>query len=98
MTFTPNICKRYRMRRWSESDARARFDELLDASLHQGPQMVTRDGADSAVLISTSEWRPMQRRDAGRSLKELLLFEQGRYELRLPVRGPTRTRPRGASS
>jgi antitoxin Phd len=86
MTLTLNVCNRYRMRRWSEDDAQARFNEFLDASLHQGPQMVTRDGADSAVLMSVSEWRSMQRRNVGRSLKELLLSEQGRYELRLPAR------------
>ncbi|MDX5445810.1 MAG: hypothetical protein LPJ87_07120 [Zoogloeaceae bacterium] len=60
--------------------------------------MVTRDGADSAVLMPAGEWRHMQRTSTGPSLKQLLLSEQVRYEQCLPVRGPTRTRPRGASS
>ena len=35
-------------------DAKARFSELLETCLREGPQLVTRRGADAAVLVT--EW------------------------------------------
>ena len=40
------------MRTWQVQDAKARFSELLDASLKEGPQMVTRRGT-----LTLSPWR-----------------------------------------
>jgi methionyl-tRNA synthetase len=42
--------------------ALARFSELLDASLKDGPQLVTRRGVEAAVLVPIQEWRRLQRR------------------------------------
>ena len=39
------------MHTWPVQDAKARFSELLDACLVEGPQMVTRRGAEAAVLV-----------------------------------------------
>jgi antitoxin Phd len=42
------------MRHWPIQDAKARFSELVDASIKEGPRMVTRLGVETAVLIP---WR-----------------------------------------
>jgi toxin FitB len=39
------------MKVWPVQDAKARFSEFLDACLSEGPQMVTRRGAEAAVLV-----------------------------------------------
>ncbi len=67
------------MQVWSVNDAKARFSEFLDACLSNGPQMVTIRGVETAVLVSASEWRRLQKA-AGPSLKELLLCPQARAE------------------
>lgn len=80
------------MQAWQVQDAKARFSEFLDACLQEGPQMVTRRGAEAAVLVPLTEWRRLQ--SAARpSLKQLLLTDQARIDLRLPARGQARRRP-----
>lgn len=79
------------MHTWPVQDAKARFSEFLDACLEQGPQMVTRRGAEAAVLVPVQEWRRLQ--SAARpSLKQLLLSDEGRTDLLVPVRGQARRR------
>jgi antitoxin Phd len=36
-------------------DAKARFSEFLDACMVEGPQMVTKRGAEAAVLVPVDE-------------------------------------------
>jgi antitoxin Phd len=40
---------------WGMRQAGANFEELLDASLHHGPQVVERDGEAMAVLVPMGE-------------------------------------------
>ncbi len=79
------------MRHWPVQDAKARFSELLDACSTEGPQMVTKRGVETAVLVPAAEWRRLKDR-ARPSLKELLLAPDGRGELLLPPRGGQRRR------
>jgi antitoxin Phd len=85
------------MKNWPVQDAKARFSELLDTCLREGPQLVTRRGTDAAVLVPMREWQRL--REAARpSLKELLLAEDARAEIPVPVRGRLRRRaPRGVA-
>jgi antitoxin Phd len=46
---------------WQVRDARARFSEFLNASLRDGPQVVTRRGVEAAVLVPIEEWRRLKR-------------------------------------
>jgi prevent-host-death family protein len=46
---------------WQVQDAKARFSEFLDASIKEGPQVVTRRGVETAVLVPIDEWRRPQR-------------------------------------
>ena len=76
---------------WPVQDAKARFSEFLDACLAQGPQMVTRRGAEAAVLVPVQQWRRLQ--SAARpSLKQLLLSDSARADLLVPARGRAKRR------
>lgn len=78
-------------RRWPVQDAKARFSELLDASLREGPQIVTRRGIEAAVLVPVEEWRRLQ--DSARpTLKELLLANSARARIAIPSRRQWRRR------
>ena len=79
------------MHTWPVQDAKARFSEFLDACLAEGPQMVTRRGAEAAVLVPVHEWRRLQSA-AHSSLKQLLLSDQARSDLILPARGNLKRR------
>ena len=77
---------------WPVQDAKARFSELLETCVAQGPQMVTKRGAEAAVLVPVAQWRRMQS-VARPSLKALLMSDEGRGELVLPERGLDQYRP-----
>lgn len=79
------------MHTWPVQDAKARFSEFLDACLLEGPQMVTKRGAEAAVLVPVQEWRRLQ--SAARpSLKQLLLSDMARADLVVPPRGDAKRR------
>jgi antitoxin Phd len=82
------------MKAWPVQDAKARFSELLDTCLRDGPQIVTKRGADTAVLVPIEDWRRMQH-SARPSLKELLLADAPRGDIPLVPRGQRRWRTRG---
>lgn len=77
---------------WPVQDAKARFSELLQTCLDEGPQLVTRRGAETAVLVPIDDWRRLQK-SARPTLKELLLSDVGRFDLDPPPRGRVRRRP-----
>jgi prevent-host-death family protein len=47
---------------WQVYDAKARFSEFLDAALNDGPQVVTRRGVETAVLVPIDEWKRLKDR------------------------------------
>ena len=67
------------MSSWQVQDAKARFSEFLEASLKQGPQIVTRRGVEAAVLVPIEQWRRLQQ-SSRPSLKQLLLATEPRFE------------------
>ncbi len=80
------------MASWQVQDAKARFSEFLDATLKKGPQVVTRRGVETAVLVPIAEWHRLQKA-ARPSLKSLLLGPAARFEELVPERGRLRRRP-----
>jgi prevent-host-death family protein len=78
------------MKIWPVQDAKARFSELLDTCLKEGPQLVTRRGSDAAVLVPAEQWRRLQHQP---TLTELLLAGEPRGDLNIPSRGRLRRRP-----
>lgn len=83
------------MKTWQVQEAKARFSEFLEASLKEGPQIVTRRGAEAAVLVPIEEWRRLQKA-ARPTLKELLLADTPRAAIPVPPRGRRRRRPPAA--
>jgi antitoxin Phd len=76
---------------WQVQDAKARFSELLDATLKDGPQVVTRRGVEEAILVPMAEWQRLQQMNRP-TLKELLLAPEPRFENLIPPRGTLRRR------
>ncbi len=69
---------------WPEKEAEARFGEMLERCLAEGPQIVTREEAEAAVLVSLREgMRPASvtrsnDNRSGSSLKEWLMTDFAR--------------------
>src|SRR6266436_3081194 len=79
------------MSSWQVQDAKARFSEFLDATIKKGPQVVTRRGIETAVLVPIEEWNRLQRA-ARPGLKALLLAPEARFENLIPERRKLRRR------
>jgi len=80
------------MSSWEIQDAKARFTDWLDAAIKNGPQVVTRHGIETAVLIPIQQWRRLQ--DSSRpSLKELLVGPHPKFENLVPKRRSICQRP-----
>lgn len=79
------------MEAWPVQDAKARFSEFLGRCLSEGPQVVTKRGAEAAVLVSVDEWRRLQAA-ARPLLKQWLLTDFARGDLNIPKRGKSKSR------
>ena len=73
------------MSSWQLQDAKARFSEFLNATIKKGPQVVTRRGVETAVLVPIEEWHRLQQATP-LGLKELLLGPGPRFENLIPAR------------
>ena len=78
---------------WEVQAAKARLDDLLDAVQAEGPQVITREGAEIAVLVSMEQWRALKRGN-GPNLKTLLLAPEARTDALAPQRRQLSRRPR----
>ena len=56
--------------RWQIQQAKARFSEMVERTLKEGPQTVTRHGKAVAVLVPAEEYQRL--RGGGKKLKALL--------------------------
>ncbi len=78
---------------WPVYDAKARFSELLDAAIKDGPQIVTRHGVEAAVLVPIDEWKRLKGENR-ESIKDVLLDPNGPHDLLIsPRRRFRRRRP-----
>jgi antitoxin Phd len=75
---------------WPVQDAKARFSEMLDVCLNEGPLVISRRGVDAAVLVPIDEWRRLQ--GNAPTLKDLLLSDFARADVSVPARGGRRRR------
>ena len=76
---------------WQVQDAKARFSELLETSLAEGPQIVTKRGVEAAVLVPIDQWRRLEQMTKP-DLKELLLAPEARTDALTPPRAQPRHR------
>lgn len=58
------------MQTWPLQEAKNRFSELVDRTLAEGPQLVTRCGAEAVVVIAAPEFRRLYSSDL--SLRDVL--------------------------
>ena len=80
------------MKTWTAQDAKAHFGAFLEATLKEGPQVVTDHGVEAAVLVSAEAWRRMTGTTARPRLKDLLLAPEPRTEQLTPPRPAYRHR------
>lgn len=80
------------MAKWQLQEAKARFSELLDTAIKKGPQIVTRRGVETAVLVPIGEWNRLQAA-ARPNIKEWLLSPKARFDDLVPERRQRRHRP-----
>jgi antitoxin Phd len=78
------------MDRWKLQDAKARFSEVVERALSDGPQIVTRHGANAVVVVS---YRDFVREEPTQDFKDFLLSIPA---VDLEIR-PRRQRPRRAA-
>lgn len=76
---------------WAVQDAKARFSEMLDRCVDEGPQIVTKRGEETAVLVPIAAWRRLSAA-AKPTLKDLLLSDVGRGDIPIPERSELRHR------
>jgi prevent-host-death family protein len=70
---------------WQLQEAKAKFSELVQKAIEEGPQTVTRRGKPSVVVLSIQEYERLRQRKP--SLKEVLMSgPEGEFELPPRVR------------
>lgn len=77
---------------WQVHEAKTRFSQLLEASIREGPQIVTKRGVETAVILPIEQWRRLYE-TAKSDLKELLLAPEARTETLVPTRAQHHQRP-----
>lgn len=65
---------------WKLQDAKARFSEVVDRALADGPQIVTRHGTNAVVVISFEQFRATA---PAQNFRSFLLSSQGVSDLPL---------------
>ncbi len=47
---------------WALQDAKNRFSEVVEETLHNGPQWITRRGQEVVVVVSVPEYRKLKQK------------------------------------
>jgi prevent-host-death family protein len=80
------------MASWAVAEAKAKFSEVVEQALNEGPQEITRNGKQAVTVISTKELEKL--RKPKQSLSEFLLNSPLRGSgLMIPKRGRWKARP-----
>jgi antitoxin Phd len=80
------------MSQWPVQEAKSRFSELIDQSLAEGVQVITRHGRATAVVVSYAQWLAVSAKNQ-RDLKSVLLNPSTpRMDLIMPPRGSLKLR------
>jgi len=82
-------------------DINARLRDVVETTLKEGPQVVARDGIETAVLVSIEDWKAIRARESrslpserpNETLKDVLLDPNGPHDIYIPPRGGLRRRP-----
>jgi prevent-host-death family protein len=80
------------MASWAVAEAKAKFSEVVEQALNEGPQEITRNGKQAVTVISTKELEKL--RKPKQSLSQFLLNSPLRGSgLTIPKRGKWKARP-----
>ena len=71
---------------WPVYEAKARFSEMLDSAIENGPQIVSKRGVEAAVLVPIDQWRSLNER-ALKTMPDPLTDPLAPHDIPLP---PTR--------
>ena len=85
------------MATWQLQEAKARFSELVETARTAGPQVITRRGVETAVLVPAEEWNRLRQENGGgitnrQRLEDGLRFLQSAPEFTVPPRKKIRLR------
>ena len=47
---------------WTVAEAKAKFSEVINRAMSEGPQTITRKGRTAVVLVGAEEWRRKTKR------------------------------------
>jgi prevent-host-death family protein len=47
---------------WTVAEAKAKFSEIIDRALSEGPQTITRRGRTAAIVVGAGEWERKTKR------------------------------------
>ncbi|MBI2685283.1 MAG: type II toxin-antitoxin system Phd/YefM family antitoxin [Acidobacteria bacterium] len=67
------------MGNWKVQDAKAKFSELVEKTLEEGPQVITRRGVEAVVMVPAEQWKWMKA-TARPTLKEILLTPYPKFD------------------
>lgn len=42
---------------WTVAQAKAKFSEIIERAMSEGPQTITRNGHEAAVVVGAEEWQ-----------------------------------------
>lgn len=84
----------------SAFDITTRLSDLVETTLKEGPQIIAKNGIETAVLVSIQEWKQLKAagpqvspfQEPGRSIKDILLDPNGPHDIYIPPRGRFRRR------
>jgi antitoxin Phd len=77
---------------WRFQDAKEKLDEFFSKTLSEGPQVISCETGSTAVLVPIADWERLKDRERAAlrerpTLKDLLLSDENRFDLKLPRRG-----------
>lgn len=76
---------------WQVQEAKAQFSALLDRAEVEGPQVVTRRGVETVVVVPIEEWRRLKK-PKYQNVKEWLLAPEAHGDIPIPSRREVRWR------
>jgi prevent-host-death family protein len=47
---------------WTVAEAKAKFSEIIERAMSEGPQTITRSGRTAAVVVGAEEWQRKTKR------------------------------------
>ena len=47
---------------WTVAEAKAKFSEIIERAMSEGPQTITRNGHTAAVVVGAKEWQQKTQR------------------------------------